>query len=115
MSELDVTEAVNSLEETTRLRIITKTVSNFGVTEAEQQPQIPLWVEAVLQAIHPRSLLVKPEGQRQWKWWDMWCTERLELDWVLQDPDGVKLRVMSRMNWSQAGWYQYELVEGPTP
>jgi hypothetical protein len=115
MSELDVIDAIAGLEETTRLRIVNKTVSNFALAEAEQQPLVPLWVEGILQSVHPRALLVKPEGQRQWKWWDFWCTERLLLDWVLEDPDGVKLRVMARMNWSSAGYFHYELTEGPTP
>lgn len=115
MSELDVLDAIAGFEETTRLRIIKKAVANFQVLETEQNPQVELWLEAVLQAVHPRALLVKPEGQRQWKWWDMWCTEKLELDWELQDYEGTRFRVMSRANWSQAGYWHYELQEGPIP
>lgn len=115
MSELDVSDVVKSLGQTTRLRIIKKSVVNFGLAEAEQAPQVPLWFDVVLQSMHPKMLLIKPEGQRHWKWWTMWSTEKLELDWVMQDPNQLKLRVMSRADWSQAGYFEYTLVEGPTP
>lgn len=115
MSELDVRDAFAGLGQTTRLRIIKKSVSNFEVLEAEKAAQVPIWFEAVLQAINPRALLVKPEGQRQWKWWDMWCEDRLELDWEVEDSGQNRFRVMSRQDWSQAEYRHYELVEGPVP
>lgn len=115
MNELDVMDAIAGLEQTVRLQIVNKTVLNFEEHEINQAPQVPIWIEAVLESIHPRMLLVKPEGQRQWKWWEMWCTEHLELDWVIKDEGGNLFRVMSRQDWSQAGYYHYELVEGPVP
>ena len=113
--ELDVSDALIGLGQTTRLRIVKKTVVNFEVSETEQAPKVPLWFDAVIEAVHPRRLLVKPEGQREWKWWDMRSTQRLELHWEIEDTNGARLRVMSRQNWSQAGYWQYELIEGPVP
>lgn len=77
--ELDVSDALIGLGQTTRLRIVKKTVVNFEVSETEQAPKVPLWFDAVIEAVHPRRLLVKPEGQREWKWWDMRSTQRLDL------------------------------------
>ena len=112
MSTIDVREALWGLADTTQVRIIRKTVSGFLVSE-EEDAKGGKWVEAVLQPLDPQQLLVKPEGQRQWHWWRMWCTERLDLDWIVMDVNGIKHRIMSRADWSHNGYYEYELVEGP--
>ena len=69
----------------------------------------------VLQPIPPRKLMVKPEGQRTWKWWTLYATQELELDWVISDEEKKIYRVMSKTDWSQAGYIEYELTEKPKP
>ena len=74
-----------------------------------------LFVCEVGAAITTAGLLVKPEGQRGWRWWTFWTQEKLRLDWELEDSNQVRYRVMSRQDWSQAEYYEYELTEGPVP
>lgn len=71
------------------------------------------WFSAVLQPLSPQKLQVKPEGQRQWKFWDAWSTESLINDDIVKDRCQKEYRVMSRQDWSEAGYYFYELVEKP--
>ena len=94
-----------------RLRVITKTVTDFEVVETtKDRPQF--WINGVLQPLE-KKLKVTPDGQRQWQWWTLWCAEKLELDWVVVDPRGVQLRIMNQNDWSAHGYFQYELMEGP--
>lgn len=114
MTMPNVADALGGLGLTERLRIITKTVADFEVVEADKvKPAI--WIDGVLEPLNPQRLLVKPEGQRDWQWWTLWTTNRLELDWVVIDNRGVQLRVMNRTDWSQAGYLEYQLIEGPVP
>ena len=69
--------------------------------------------EAVIQAMKPRDVERKPEGLRQWKWWDLWTTTNVPADTVLQDPDGVEFRVQSVTDWSQGGFFHIEMTEQP--
>ena len=66
----------------------------------------------VLEPIPPRKLMIKPEGQRSWRWWTLWTEQDLKIDWIVQDDEGVTYRVMTKTNWKQAGYYEYELTQG---
>jgi hypothetical protein len=72
-----------------------------------------LTVSMTLQAMRPRDVVRKPENERRWKWWTGWSTAKLTADTVLQDPDGLQFRVQSVEDWSQSGFYKYELTEQP--
>ena len=106
-------DALFGFEETVDLQIIQKTITDHEVVESFK-PKVPLYFQGVLLALHPRYLLVKPEGERQWKWWTLYSETYLDTDWVVKDMDGRELRVMARSNWEKSGFYQYELTEGPT-
>lgn len=72
-----------------------------------------LFFDAVLQAMKSRDVMRKPENERIWKWWTMWSTTKVEIDTVIQDPNGVQFRVQSIEDWSQGGFYKTELTEQP--
>lgn len=69
--------------------------------------------EAVIQAMSPREVQRKPEGERRWKFWDMWSTIYIQPDTVIQDPNGIQYRVQSTQDWSQGGFFKSDLVEQP--
>lgn len=69
--------------------------------------------EAVMQPMPPQKVERKPEGLRTWKWWESWSTTELEVDTVVQDPAGVQYRVQSKQDWSQGGFFHYEMTEEP--
>lgn len=99
-------------EETFQFQIVKKTVVDHDLVESSKVAPA-LWFEGVLQPVPPQKLLVKPEGERKWKWWQLYTDLELAVDTVIKDPEGILFRVMSITDWSQGDYFQYELVEGP--
>jgi hypothetical protein len=59
------------------------------------------------------QLEIKPEGQRSWKW----STLHTLTDLVLNNNDrivfdGVKYKVMAKLDYSRYGYYEYHCIEG---
>lgn len=113
MSRLpDVSEALWDIAEAVQFEIITKSVSDF---EAKETVVNTIVFQGHLQPTPPQKLIIKPEGQRSWRWWAMWAKQDLGLDWILQDASGRQFRIMSRSDWGRAGYREYELTETVTP
>lgn len=83
--------------------------------EAVQDPRDLLRASVVLTPMTPRKIMIKPEGQRTWKWWTGTSTVKLELGWFLRpDHDKKKLyEVMEVADWGQARIYVYDFAEAP--
>lgn len=92
------------------LQLVTTVVANYETTE---MPTVTVPFQGVLEPIHPRKLMVKPENQRRWKWWDLWTTKLLELNNIIIDGENKQYRVMSVIDWSNGRYRQYELVQDP--
>lgn len=60
----------------------------------------------------PQRLAIKPEGQRNWKWWNATGPLRLQNGWFIK-RDKKLFEVMELTDWSQAGVYVYEVAEAP--
>lgn len=67
----------------------------------------------VVVPLNPQKLLSKPEGQRAWIWKMVHCDVSLELNLndIVIDTDSQKYRVMAKSDYSQAGYYRYELAQ----
>lgn len=107
-----VGSVIFGFEETLRFQIVKKTVVDHDLQESSKVP-VPLYFEGNLQPLHPKELLVKPEGQRKWKWYTLFTDMRLEVDTVLIAEDGIKYRVMASSDWGPVGYTSYQLIEGP--
>lgn len=95
---------------TVQMQIIKKVATDF---ELQEDIQGIVTFDAVIQAMKAREVMRKPENERIWKWWTMWSQRRIEIDTVIQDPNGVQFRVQSIEDWSQGGFYKSELTEQP--
>lgn len=111
MPVLDTT--IEGFSESLQFRIIVKTVTDHEVVETSLTPVV-LWFDGHVQPLHDKALLVKPEGERKWKWWTLWTDLELEVDDVIVDRNGREYRVMKDQDWSQSGFHQYQLIEGPS-
>lgn len=105
-------DVLSGFEETIGFQIVKKTVVDHDLVETSKVVP-PLYFEGVLQPIQPQKLIVKSEGERKFKWWTLFADMRLEPDYVVKDQQGLIYRVMSVTDWRQAGYFQYELIEGP--
>lgn len=90
-------------------RRIKKEVVNFEVNEIS----ISYPYQGVFQPMRSRDIELKPEGQRNWKWWTLYCKTQYDIDNYdrIEDFKGKKFRVMKTSDWAQAGFCVFELVE----
>lgn len=95
-----------------QLRLVNSVAVDF---EAVDQVLDVVPFDAVMQALSPKAVNRKPEGERIWKWWEAWTIKKMVDDTVVQDQDGTQFRVRSSQDWSQAGFYHYEMTEQPKP
>jgi hypothetical protein len=107
----NLSNAVRRFENTIQFQIVTKNIVNMDVAEASKAPVV-LWFEGTLLAMSPRELMIKPEAERAWRWWNLFTDLNLMNDSVIKDQDGATFRVMTKNDWGNAGYYAYEIVEG---
>lgn len=90
---------------------ITKTTTDFEVSEVSES----IVFFGVVQPLSARSLEMKPEGQRQWRWKQVHSKTELSIsnDDIIY-YDSVKYRVKSVGDYHHYGYYRYELMEDYT-
>lgn len=111
MSHVPVSDALFGLTDTAQFAIIRKEAVDGEVVETKADIE---YFQGVLQPLPPRKLLIKPEGQRTWKWWTLWTEQALALDNQIKDENGVLFRVLAVSDWRRAGGYfEYDLAEAP--
>ena len=76
--------------------------------------KVPIVIKTlgVIQPMKPQELLVKPEGQRAWRWYTLHCSVNVEL----KPNDRVRIRnmvykVMDKLDYSRSSYLQYGLIE----
>lgn len=91
---------------------IVKTVENFNVVEKPAS----YYFQGVRQPFTKQQLMMKPEGQRSWKWEMIHALPSLILN-----PDdiinfnNVTYRVMGKLDYAEYGYLQYEIVQDYKP
>ena len=100
----------NNWTSTIQMKLVKTSAVDF---EAQTDVLNVLTFDAVIQPMPPREIERKPEGERAWKWWKVWTTTNLQIDSVIQDPDGVQFRIQSTQDWSQGGFYTSDVVQQP--
>lgn len=103
---------IHGFEDTFQFQIVQKATVDHDTVESSKVKPV-LWFEGAIQPMPSRDLLIKPEGERKFKWWILYTDMELELDAIIKDPAGSVFRVMSTSNWNQSGYQQYQLTEGP--
>jgi hypothetical protein len=86
-------------------------ITSAVVAGRVQETTTDLTTRGVIQPLSARQIEIKPEGERQWKWYMLHCQPSLRLrndDTVVIGCD--RYRVMSYFDYSQYGYVQYELV-----
>ncbi len=105
---LDMSGALLNLFKPIRVFIVTQTVENFQAVET----LAPYNFQGVLQPMKERSIMMKPEGQRSWRWQTLHAMVGLDLKigsyiWI----NNTKYRIMSVWEWSDYGFVEYHLTQ----
>lgn len=93
-----------------QFKLVNKKAVNHELVE-EVLAVVPF--DAVMQPLPPLKVDRKPEGLRQYKWWEVWSTTKIAPDSVVQDQNGLQFRVQTVQDWSNAGYFHYEMTEQP--
>lgn len=104
----DVSGALQDYYQAMVFNLVTKTVQGFQVLESAE----PINFQGNIQPLTERQLLLKPEGQRAWSWFQLHAQPQL----LLQVDDvvmwaGKPTRVMSRKDYFLYGYVEYSLVQ----
>lgn len=114
----DVSGALKDYFQTITFSQVTKTVVGFQLDEAAS----PIVFQGIIQPFSPRQLMLRPEGQRAWTWFDLYADPVLTLQvddvviWL-----GKQTRVMARKDYALYNYVNYQLVQDwtgsgpPTP
>lgn len=104
----NMSETIGPWYQTMTFTTIVKTIVNFQVVETPTNVVFNgTWQPFTLQ-----QLLMKPEGQRQWPWYQVHAEPSLVLipDEVIT-YQGTQFRVMSKFDYLIYGYNQYDLVQ----
>jgi hypothetical protein len=103
--------AIGAWSQCLKFDCIHKSIENFQVIERHRAVNF----KGVIAPLSPRQLEIKPEGQRAWRWFEVHATADLEIK-----PDDevvhkcVRYRVMAVHDWSDYGYFRYEIAEAFT-
>ena len=98
-------DAMSEWMELLTFKLSTKVVSNFQSTET----LTTLKFRGVFYPSAPQQIMMKPEGERKWRWWTLLTAYNLSISDIMIDNNNVKFRVQTKVDYSKAGYYQYEL------
>ena len=104
--------AIDTVSQRIFFKQVTKTLVDYEAHETTSGMQ---WLFGNVQPMPAEELLIKPEGQRSWKYWRLFTAEQLIQDNEIIDNNNRRYRVLAREDWTQAGFNIYQLAEGPTP
>lgn len=97
---------------TTKITMIkrSQSVVNGLVIETDH----PLTFKGTVQPLSPRSLMLKPEGQRSWTWLQVHCLASTALNLKPNDRvvfNGELFKVMADLDYSLNNYIEYHLVK----
>lgn len=107
----DVSGALQDWFQSMVFGIVTKRTVGFQVYETQEDVNF----RGVIQPLRERALMMKPEGQQAWTWFQVHSDISLDLQ---VDADirylGVQYRVMARKDFKLYGYMEYHLVQDYT-
>jgi len=87
---------------------VVQTISDHQAVEVET----PIQFKGIIQPLEADKLKIKPEGQRDWEWWQIHIRTKISL----KNGDRVKYnnlyyKVMDIKPYSVNGYYEYHITE----
>ena len=105
---LNMGTAMWGLRRAQHFKRVSRTPVDF---EAKETFDPPKQFDGILAPLKAQRLLIKPEGERSWKWFTLFTKLELNLGDVVEAVDGKTYQVMLKEDWSDAGFFAYEITE----
>lgn len=104
----DVSGALFNLFHTVQFIRVIKNIVNYQVTET----YAPSYFHGVVQPFTPQQLAIRPEGQRDWRWFMIHALPGLKLspDDVIYIDD-LRYRVMALNDYAKYGYVEYQVIQ----
>ena len=103
----DMGEAFSGFAERTIVKRITKSVVDFEVEDSEDRE----FCDMFIYSMKAQAIILKPEGQRTWKWMNGVSTTELNLNDIIETDEGKKSKIMEKNDYFMAGYFLYDLTE----
>lgn len=103
-----MSDAFSGLTDQIQFAIINSNKDDFDIVETIKAVN---YFQGNLQPMHPRRLAIKPEGERRWKWWQLWTRQDIPVGNYVRDVQGRTFKVMASSDWSEADYREYELIQ----
>jgi hypothetical protein len=106
-----MTSALSAWQQRFSFEVVRKSVIDFEVKEIKSRIDFA----GVITPLSARQLEIKPEGQRAWRWFEVHTSAAIEIK-----PDDIvtfkckKYRVMAQHDFSDYGYWRYEIAEAFT-
>ena len=112
MSFPNMSAALWGVQSANQYKIVSRTPVDF---ESQETFDLPVTFAGSMQPMPDQKLLVKPEGERSWKWYQLWTRQKLNVGDVVVagTPDFRTYQVMKLADWSKGAYFQYQLTERP--
>lgn len=106
-----LTGALSNWQQTMVFTTIVKTIVNSKLVETPTDTTF----KGVWQPMGPQKLMIKPSGQRAWKWFTCHAAPSLQLKVDEQITfNDEKYRIMEKLDYSPYGYIEYHLVQDYT-
>jgi hypothetical protein len=107
----DVSGSISMFLQKITLGIVTKKQVS-GLTQEKIEY---ICTQAVRQAFSAQQLVLRPEGERAWKWY----TIHMLADYILKTDDiiilhGMRMRIMEKLDYKEYGYIEYHAIEDYT-
>jgi hypothetical protein len=110
---LDMGGAFWNLTDPIAFKVVSTAAVDFEAVETLENQIV---FDGFLQPMQPRELMVKPEGERRWKWLTLFTEQVLQPAAILQDEEGANYRVMKLSDWNKLASYgMYQIIQAPFP
>jgi hypothetical protein len=96
--------------------VVAERMQKQQVNGYTQEISTKISTKVSIQPFTAQQLIIRPEGQRAWRWFNVYALSNLDLK-----PDdvfkirGVRYRIMEKSDWSVYGYFHYSVIEDYLP
>ena len=107
-----VSSALGAWSQWIEMFVVGKEIDEYNVIES----RVPFRARGIRYPMKAQSLMMRPEGERAWKWETLLVIpteQRLEVgDEVMFGADDTRYRIVAKRDWSEYGYIEFDMCQG---